>query len=137
MGLRDRLRIPLALRVRLRVRVRVRVRVALALLLATGAGALYAHCSPAVTSRPLAPPTWMKYERWLATIVSADARPLELHAASLLPARHPNGSAQLGQPVPTYSTVSLVVSPHVDSRSEPPSGTLALSVSAYTSRDPG
>ena len=140
--LRDRLLVPLALRVRVRleVRVRVRVRVPLALLLATGAGALYAHCSPTITSRPLAPPTWMKYERWLATIVSADARPLEPHAgaaASSLPARQPNGSAQFGQPVPTYSTVLSVVKPHVDSRSMPPSGVLSLSVSAYTSREPG
>jgi len=59
LGLRDRLRVPLALR----VLVLVLLLVALALLLATATGALYAHCSPVVTSRPLTPPTWMKYKR--------------------------------------------------------------------------
>ena len=49
------------LRVDVTLRVRVRVRLAVALLLAAAAaGGLYAHCSPATTLRPLAPPSWMK-----------------------------------------------------------------------------
>ena len=58
-GLRDRLRVRLRVPLALRVRLRVLVLVTLALLLTAGTGALYTHCSPAVTSRPLAPPTWM------------------------------------------------------------------------------
>ena len=58
-------------------------------------------------------------------------------AASSLPTRHPNDSAQPGQPVPTYSTVSLAVAPHVVTVSVPPSGVDALIDHAYTSREPG
>jgi hypothetical protein len=46
--LRERLRVRLALRLRLRVAVALRL------------GGPHAHCSPAVTPRPPAPPTWMK-----------------------------------------------------------------------------
>ena len=42
----------------------------------------------------------------------------------------------MGQPVPTYSTVSLAVSGHVDTRSRPPSGVAASSVNTYTSLEP-
>ena len=126
------------LAVRLRVRDALRLRVAVALRVAAADGGLYAHCNPAVTPRPPAPPTWTKYVRWVMVSASVEARRLEPHAAaSSLPARHPNGSAHDGQPVPAYSTVLLAVSPHVDSRRVPPSGVLSLSLSAYTSREPG
>ena len=54
-----------------------------------------------------------------------------------LPALHANGSAHVGQPVPTYSTVSSAVWPHVVSVSVPPSGVVAPRSSAYSSREPG
>ena len=71
---------------------------------------------------------------------TVDARPLLPHAGAAalsLPTMHPNGCAQLGQPVPTYSTVLLALWPHVVSMSVPPSGVAEPSDSAYSSRAPG
>ena len=67
-----------------------------------------------------------------------DARGLgaQLGAFSL-PATHANGSAHVGQPVPTYSTVLLAVWPHVVSVSVPPSGVSLPRSSAYSNREPG
>ena len=75
-----------------------------------------------------------------AVMATVDARALAPHdgaAALSLPARHPNGSAHDGQPVPTYSTVLLAVWPHVVSVSVPPSGVVEPRSSAYSSREPG
>ena len=49
----------------------------------------------------------------------------------------PNGSAHVGQPVPTYSTVLLAVAPQVVTVSVPPTGMVAPRKMAYTSREPG
>ena len=146
---RDRLRVALPLRVLLALRLRLRLRLPLALALAAAGGA-YAHVSPAVTARPLTPPSWMKYVRWLTVSASADASALLPHGAaapaapaaagtpaSSLPTRHPNGCAHDGQPVPTYSTVLSAVCPHVVTVSVPPSGVVSLSVHTYSSREPG
>ena len=76
--------------------------------------------------------------RCVAISVTVDARALPGHAAaSSLPTRQPNGSAHAGQPVPTYSTVLLRVTPQVVRVSVPPSGTVAPNVNEYTSRAPG
>ena len=58
-------------------------------------------------------------------------------APSSLPAKQPNGSLQLGQPVPTYSTVLLRVWPHVVTVSVPPSAASSPRCSANTTREPG
>jgi len=129
LGLRLRLRLRLRLPVRLPVRLRLpdalRVRLRLTLRVAvplTERAAIYIHCSPTVTSRPLAPPTWMKYVRCVAVMETVDASALLPQAsASSFPTRQPNGSAHVGQPVPTYSTVLLAVCPHVLIVSVPPS----------------
>jgi hypothetical protein len=82
--------------------------------------------------------------RWLAPgSTTRDASGLDgqppdpVDAALSLPARHPNGSAHLGQPVPTYSTVSLAVWPHVVTVSVPPGGVYRPRNSEKTSRLPG
>lgn len=68
---------------------------------------------------------------------TVDARGLPGHAASSwLAAKQPNGVAHAGQPVPTYSTVSLAVAPHVVTFSVPPGATPAPSDREYTRRDP-
>ena len=80
--------------------------------------------------------------------VSEDASGFDAHTAVAttptppspalsLPARHPNGCAHVGQPVPTYSTVLLALWPHVVTVSTPPSGVVAPRSSAYSSRAPG
>jgi len=51
--------------------------------------------------------------------------------------RHPNGWLHEGQPVPTYSTVLLAVSPHVLIVSVPPSTVASSSINLYTNRAPG
>ena len=138
--LRERLDVRLRLRLRLRLAlaVRVRLRLRLALPLAAETGGAYVHASPAVTPRPPAPPSCTKYVRCVTASVIVDASALPPHAAaSSLPTRHPNGCAQPGQPVPTYSTVSSAVAPHVVTVSVPPSGVDALIDHAYTSREPG
>jgi hypothetical protein len=56
---------------------------------------------------------------------------------SSLPARQPNGTSHVGQPVPTYSTVLSVVTPHVVSVKVPPSSAVSPNDSWYTSREPG
>ena len=133
-----RLRVPVALRVTIRLRVPVGLRVRVRLLVPLAELAAYVHCSPDVTVRPLAPPSWMKYVRCVAVMLSVDASALLPQAtASSFPMRQPNGNAHAGQPVPTYSTVLLAVSPHVDSVSVPPRGVASPSDSEYTSRAPG
>ena len=70
--------------------------------------------------------------------VDASALPPQPGAAALsLPARQLKGSAHVGQPVPTYSTVLLALWPHVVTVSTPPSGVVAPRSSAYSSRAPG
>ena len=70
--------------------------------------------------------------------VDASALPPQPGAATLsLPARQLKGSAHVGQPVPTYSTVLLALWPHVVSVSVPPSGVVSPRCSAYSRRDPG
>ena len=79
----------------------------------------------------------MKYVRWLAMSVIVDASGLLAHdGASSPPTRHPNGSAHVGQPVPTYNAVLLRVSPHVVSVRVPPSVALSPNDSMYTRRLP-
>ena len=142
MGLRLRERLRVRLPVRLRVRLPVRLRMPEALWLRLLEPLLelasYAHCSPDVMARPLTPPSWMKYVRWVTVMETVDASALLPQApASSVPARQPNGSAHVGQPVPTYSTVLLAVTPHVLIVRVPPRGVVSLSDSEYTSRAPG
>ena len=101
-------------------------------------GATYDHDSPARMGSPFMPPTCTKKLRCdTPAIESAEARALLGQAgASSLPARHPNERSHVGQPVPTYSTVSLPERPHVDTVSRPPSGTSPRK-SEYTKRGPG
>ena len=75
----------------------------------------------------------------VAVTLTVDASGLPPHAGAAalsLPATHPNGSAHVGQPVPTYSTVLLALWPHVVTVSVPPSGAVAPSDSEYSSREP-
>ena len=134
MALRERDREAAALRLRLAAaRLREPLRDGV------GGGA-YAHASPAVTSAPLKPPTCTKYVRCVATSDTADAPALAGHAlppALSLPARHPNGRSHDGHPVPTYSTVSLAVRPHVVTVSVPPGSAAAPRNSENTRRLPG
>ena len=106
-------------------------------------GGEYAHRRPLTTGAPLTPPTCTyRLRAGTPRSTSVDASGLPSHAAPAspalsLPARHPNGAAHNGQPVPTYSAVLLVVWPHVVSVSVPPSGVAGPRKSAYTRRDPG
>ena len=73
----------------------------------------------------------------VAVTSTLDDSPFPPHAAALsLPTMHPNGRSHAGQPVPTYSTVSLALWPHVVTVSVPPSGTPAPRSSAYSNREP-
>ena len=73
----------------------------------------------------------------MATVDASSLLPHVGDAAWSLPATHANGSAHVGQPVPTYSTVLLALWPHVVMVSVPPSGVDVPSSSAYSSREPG
>ena len=152
------------LRVRLRVRLRVWLRVRDALGVPAGEplgvpagdalelalappplpGGSYRHHTPLVTGAPRKPPSCTWYTREptaVSTAVDAPALGAQSGApgssrASSLPTRQLKGSAHVGQPVPTYSTVLLAVSPHVLMVSVPPSCTPAPSDRNSSARGP-
>ena len=57
--------------------------------------------------------------------------------ASSFPTKQPKGIAHVGQPVPTYNSVLLRVTPHVVMARVPPNATFPPNDSEYTSRAPG
>lgn len=75
--------------------------------------------------------------RCVAVSVTVDASVLVGHRASSFPTKQPNGRSHVGQPVPTYRTVLLLVTPHVVRVRLPPSGVDVPSDKEYTSREPG
>jgi hypothetical protein len=129
---------------RVRDRVRDGLRVAVCDALAVPPGGVYAHDRPVTAAAPGNAPTWIKYTRDAACAsVTVDADGLGAHAGPLpaspalsLPARHCAGTAHVGQPRPTYSTVSSPVAPHVVTVRLPPSTVAGPRFRKYTSRGP-